>query len=285
MKRSLPVLAVFFLLFSSQLFSQTQDALFPEMPGMVSYTYRNSLSKDLPATLDTLQAMGIRDMEFSSLFGLTASEIKMELDKRGMHCSSFGVGYKDLMEKTTTVAENAKTLGAEFVRVAWIPHDGPFTLADAEQTIADFNAVGKVLKEDYDLTFCYHNHGYEFEPHGDGTLFDLIIQETNPEYVSFEMDILWTFFPGADPVALLTKYGDRFKLMHLKDLKKGVVGNLSGGTPTENDVTLGTGQLDLPAIIEAAKKAGVQHFYLEDESPIYYQQVPKSIAYLQSLKK
>ncbi|MEB2774209.1 sugar phosphate isomerase/epimerase [Algoriphagus sp. D3-2-R+10] len=285
MKRSLPVLIVFFLMLSSHLFSQTQNALFPEMPGMVSYTYRNSLSKDLPATLDTLQAMGITDMEFSSLFGHTASEIKNELDKRGMHCSSFGVGYKDLMEKTVTVGENAKTLGAEFVRVAWIPHDGAFTLADAEQTISDFNAVGKVLKEDYGLTFCYHNHGYEFEPHGDGTLFDLIIQETNPEYVSFEMDILWTFFPGADPVALLTKYGDRFKLMHMKDLKKGVVGNMSGGTPTENDVTLGTGQLDLPAIIKAAKKAGVQHFYLEDESPIYYQQIPKSIAYLNSLKK
>ncbi|REG94460.1 sugar phosphate isomerase/epimerase family protein [Algoriphagus antarcticus] len=285
MKKSLPVLTIFLLLFSTPLFAQVQDALFPEMPGMVSYTYRNSLSKDLPATLDTLQAMGITDMEFSSLFGHTASDIKKELDKRGMHCSSFGVGYKDLMEKTATVAENAQTLGAEFVRVAWVPHTAAFTLEDAQQTIADFNAVGKVLKEDYELTFCYHNHGYEFEPHGDGTLFDLIVQETNPDYVSFEMDILWTFFPGADPAALLTKYGDRFKLMHLKDLRKGIVGNMSGGTPTENDVTLGTGQLDLPEIILAAKKAGVQHFYLEDESPIYYQQVPRSIAYLHGLKK
>ncbi|WP_057936385.1 sugar phosphate isomerase/epimerase family protein [Algoriphagus resistens] len=264
---------------------QAQDLLFPEMPGMVSYTYRNSFSKDLPATLDTLQAMGITDMEFSNLFGHTASDIKKELDKRGMHCSSFGVGYKDLMEKTATVAENAKTLGAEFVRVAWVPHEGKFTEETARQTIADFNTVGKVLREDYSLTFCYHNHGYEFEPHGDGTLFDLIIQETEPAYVSFEMDILWTFFPGADPAALLEKYGNRFKLMHMKDLRKGVVGNMSGGTPTENDVTLGTGQLDLPKIIGAAKKAGIQHFYIEDESPIYYQQVPKSIAYLRRLQK
>lgn len=271
------------VLFTLQL--QAQEMLFPEMPGMVSYTYRNSLSKDLPATLDTLQQMGITDMEFSNLFGHTAADIKKELDKRGMHCSSFGVGYKDLMEKTATVAENAKTLGAKFVRVAWVPHTGAFTLEDAKQTIADFNAVGKVLKEEHDLTFAYHNHGYEFEPHGDGTLFDLMIRETNPDYVSFEMDILWTFFPGADPAALLEKYGNRFKLMHMKDLKKGIVGNMSGGTPVENDVALGTGQLDLPAILKAAKKAGVEHFYLEDESPIYYQQVPKSIAYLHSLKK
>lgn len=283
MKRSLAAFTVFFLLFSTQLFGQ--NLLFPEMPGMVSYTYRNSLAKDLPATLDTLQAMGITDMEFSSLFGHTAADIKKELDKRGMYCSSFGVGYKDLMEKTATVAENAKILGAEFVRVASIPRAGAFTLEVAEKTIADFNAVGKVLKEDYDLTFCYHNHGFEFETHGDGTLFDLLIQETNPAYVSFEMDILWTFFPGADPAALLTKYGDRFKLMHMKDLRNGIKGNMSGSTPTENDVALGTGQLDLPAIIKAAKKAGIQHFYLEDESAVYFQQVPKSIAYLHSLKK
>jgi sugar phosphate isomerase/epimerase len=98
------------------------------------------------------------------------------------------------------------------------------------------------------------------------------------------MDILWTFFPGADPAALLNKYPKRFKLMHLKDLRKGVEGNLSGGTPVENDVALGTGQLDLPGILKAAKKAGVKHYYIEDESPVYFRQVPKSIAYLKSLK-
>ncbi|HSF53964.1 MAG TPA: TIM barrel protein, partial [Algoriphagus sp.] len=128
-------------------------------------------------------------------------------------------------------------------------------------------------------------HGYEFHPHGDGNLFDLMIQKTDSNYVSFEMDILWTFFPGEDPVYYLEKYGDRFKLMHLKDLKKGVEGNLSGGTPVENDVALGTGQLDIPAIIAAAKKANVEHFYLEDESPIYYKQIPQSMEYLKSLKK
>ncbi|HSF53254.1 MAG TPA: sugar phosphate isomerase/epimerase [Algoriphagus sp.] len=264
---------------------QAQDLLFPEMPGMVSYTYRTSFSKDLPATLDTLQKMGITDMEFSNLFGHKAADIKKELDKRGMHCSSYGVGYQDLVNKTAQVAEDAKALGAKYVRVAWIPHTKPFTLEKAQETIEAFNTVGKVLKEEHGLTFCYHNHGYEFEPHGDGTLFDLMIQETNPEYVSFEMDILWTFFPGADPATLLKKYGDRFKLMHMKDLKKGVKGNMSGGTPTENDVALGTGQLDIRAIIKAAKEAGVEHFYLEDESPIYYKQVPKSIEYLHSLKK
>lgn len=264
-------------------FAQKSKPLFPEMPGMVSYTFRKSLSKDPAATLDTLQKLGIKDMEFSSLFGKTAAELRKMLDDRGMKCSSFGVSYGDALDKTQEVAENAKTLGAKFVRVAWIPHQGAFTLAMAEKTVADFNTIGKKLKDEHGLTFCYHNHGYEFEKHEDGTLLDYIIQKTDPKYVSFELDILWAFFPGGDPAGLLTKYPKRFKLMHMKDLRKGITGNLSGGTPVENDVALGTGQLDIPGILKAAKKSGVEHFYIEDESPSYATQVPQTMAYLKSL--
>lgn len=257
--------------------------LFPQAPGMVSYTYRKQFEKDLPGTLDTIKALGIRDMEFSNLFGKTAAEIRRQLDARGMACSSFGVGYDDLMKKTDEVAKNAKTLGAKFVRVAWITHQPPFTLATARKTAAEFNRVGKQLREQHGLTFCYHNHGYEFAKHGDGTLFDVLMAETNPQDVSYELDILWAFFPGADPARLLEKYGSRFKLLHLKDLRKGVQGDLSGKTAVENDVALGTGQLNLPAILKAAKKAGVQHYYIEDESPSIATQVPQTIAYLKSL--
>ncbi|MBO0950806.1 sugar phosphate isomerase/epimerase [Fibrella sp. HMF5405] len=251
---------------------------------MVSYTYRASFARNMAATLDTIKGLGITDMEFSNLFGKTAADIRKLLDERNMTCSSFGVGYPDLQNKLDEVGQNAKTLGARYVRVAWVPHKGPFTLDIAKQTITDFNAFGKKLKDDYGLTFCYHNHGYEFEKHDAGTLMDYIIQNTDPNYVSFEMDILWTFFPGADPAALLMKYPDRFKLMHLKDLRKGIVGNLSGGTPVENDVALGTGQINLPAVLKAAQKSGIKHYYIEDESPSVSVQVPQSIAYLKSLK-
>ena len=77
-----------------------------------------------------------------------------------------------------------------------------------------------LLKEQYGLEFCYHNHGYEFQPYEQGTYYDYIVSHTNPEFVSFELDILWAFHPGADPAALLKKYGSRIKLMHVKDLKK-----------------------------------------------------------------
>ena len=252
--------------------------------GMVSFTYRNSLSKDMAKTLDTLKNQGITDMEFSSLFGKTAQEVRNLLDERGMKCSSFGVGMADALNKTDQVGENAKILGASFVRVAWIPHTGPFTLELAQKTAQEFNQIGKALKEKYDLTFCYHNHGFEFEPYGEGTLFDYLLQNTDPKFVSYEMDILWTFFPGQNPATLLEKYGNRFKLMHLKDLKKGVQGNMSGGTSVENDVALGSGQLNIPEIMKAAKKAKIQHYYLEDESSRYPVQTRQSRTYLSNLK-
>ena len=264
--------------------AKNNKKLFPKTPGMVSYTYRNSFAKDVAATLDTLKGMGIKDMEFSNLFKQTASDIRKMLDDRGMYCSSFGVGYPELTTKTREVGENAKTLGAKYVRVAWIPHDGPtFTIADAKKTVEEFNRIGKFLKDEFGITFCYHNHGYEFESYENGTLFDYIMTNTNPKYVSFEIDILWTFFPGVDPVTLINKYPKRFKLLHLKDLRKGIEGNSSGKTAVENDVALGTGQLDIPSIIKAAKKAGIKHYYIEDESPSYTKQVLQTMKYLKSL--
>jgi len=265
--------------------AQAQKPLFPQTPGMVSYTYRNSLQKNTAATLDTIKALGITDMEFSNLFGNTAAELRKLLDERGMKCSSFGVSYANAQNKTAEVGRDAKTLGASYVRVAWIMDKPPFTLADAQKAVETFNKIGKQLHDEFGLTFCYHNHGYEFEKYEDGTLMDYIIQKTDPKYVSFEIDILWTFFPGADPAALISKYPKRFKLMHLKDLRKGIVGNLSGGTPVENDVALGTGQINLPAVLKAAKKSAIEHYYIEDESPSYAKQVPVTMAYLKSLKK
>jgi len=256
----------------------------PEKPGVVSYTYRKVFEKDPAAALDMIKANGFTDIEFSSLFGKTAAELKALMDARGIKCSSFGVSYEDLVNKTDEVAQNAKTLGASFVRVAGIPHKAAFTEEEAQKGIDNFNKVGKILKDKYSLALVYHNHGFEFEPFRNGTLFDFLVEQTDPEYVNFEMDILWTFFPGQDPVEILDKYASRFKLMHLKDLKKGVEGNLSGTTAPENSVTLGTGQINIPAVIKMAKTTGIVHYYLEDESDNVATQVPASLAYLSGLK-
>ncbi|AQG82238.1 sugar phosphate isomerase/epimerase family protein [Spirosoma montaniterrae] len=263
-----------------------------EHPGLVSYTFRNEFAKDVPGTLDMIKSLGVTNMEMSSLFGKTPAELRKLLDERGMRCTSYGVGYDPLMNKTDQIIQDAKTLGAEFVRLGSFPRKAPFDLAQAQKISGEFNTVGKKLRE-AGLTFVYHNHGFEFQPWKENTnpgreaapltYFDYMLQNTNPDDVSYEMDILWVFHPGQNPAELLQRYPKRFKLMHIKDLKKGVEGNLSGGTPPENDVTLGTGQIDIPAVLKAARKTSIKYFYIEDENPNARQQVPNSIAYLRSI--
>ena len=111
------------------------------------------------------------------------------------------------------------------------------------------------------------------------------MQETKPEYVTFEMDVLWTHFPGQNPAKLLQKYPTRWDLMHLKDLKIGVqTGSLSGGTDVKNDVILGSGQIDLKATLKAARKIGVKYYFIEDESPDAGTQIPESLAFLERIR-
>ncbi|MGC1242410.1 MAG: sugar phosphate isomerase/epimerase [Chryseosolibacter sp.] len=253
--------------------------------GVQAYTFRHSFPKDVAATLDTIKMLGFTELEGGGGRDMSPEEFRKMCAERGISIPATGAGYEQLVKDPQGVAARAKALGAKYVMTAWIPHkNGAFNFENAKQAVADFNAAGKVLKEN-GITFCYHVHGYEFWPHEKGTLLDYIIQNTDPEYVSFEMDIMWTHFGGGDPVALLTKYGDRWKLMHLKDLRKGTAKDRTGLTPDENDVPLGTGELDIPAILKAAKKAGVEHYFIEDESPAHEvsKQVPQSIAYLKSL--
>ena len=254
----------------------------PQDLGIVSYTFRNSFAKNFTATLDTIKSFGINNVEFSNLFGQTPEKIRAELDARGMFCTSYGVSYEDALNKTHEVARIAKVLGADFVRVAWIPHTGEFTKELTEKTAKDFNTIGSILIE-YDLTFCYHNHGYEFGSVGNGTLFDLLLQKTDPRFVSYEMDILWVHIADVNPAELLKKYPDRFRLMHVKDLKKGTPHTNSGRTDPSNDVTVGTGEIDIPAVLKAARKSKMKYYYIEDESATATLQVPESIKYLKKL--
>ncbi|RDV16973.1 sugar phosphate isomerase/epimerase [Pontibacter diazotrophicus] len=267
-------------------FAQEPKPLFPQTPGMAAYTYRFSFPKGVEATLDTIRELGITEIEVGvNTYDLEPEAFRRMLDTRGMTAPSVGVGYEQLMEDPQEIARKAKVLGAKYVQVAWIPHEKDnFKLEDAQKAVADFNRVGKVLQEN-GLTFNYHTHGYEMKPYQNGTLFDYIAENTNPKYVSFTMDMLWTYHGGQNPANLLLKYPDRWTTMHLKDLKKGVKGDFTGLTPVENDVALGEGQLDIPAILKAAKKVGIKHYFIEDESPRVNTQVPRTMAYLKSLKE
>ncbi|MBO7107306.1 MAG: hypothetical protein J6W73_03640, partial [Verrucomicrobia bacterium] len=95
---------------------------------------------------------------------------------------------------------------------------------------------------------------------------------------------MWTLFPGEDPAVWLAKYPNRWEMMHLKDLKKGVEGNHNGGTDTKNDVVLGTGQVNFPRVLKAAQEAGVLYYFIEDESPTPKEQLPQSLDYLERVR-
>jgi sugar phosphate isomerase/epimerase len=254
--------------------------------GLQLYSLRAQFTANsVPTTLKTVQGMGIVHAELAGTYNLPPDKFKALLDEHGVKPISSHFPWARYKTDLDNVVKEAKTLGVKYAGVAWVMGKPPFNEAQAREAIEVFNRAGAALAKE-GIQFFYHCHGYEFQPHGDGTLMDLLIKETDPKLVKFEMDILWVVYPGEDPVKWLEKYPGRWELMHLKDLKKGVaVGDkLSGKTDVENDVTLGTGQMNWPAILKAAKKSGVKWYFIEDESSRSVQQIPLSLKFLESVK-
>src|SRR6266581_5603090 len=252
--------------------------------GLQLYSLRDQFKKDVPGTLDEVKKWGIKYVELAGTYDMPPKQFKAELDKRGLVPISAHFPYEKYRDDIESIATEAKALGLKYAGCAWIPHEGDFTEKTCREAIAVFNRAGEALAK-HGLKFFYHTHGYEFQPHGQGTLFDLLVAGTKPEFVRFEMDVFWIVHPGQDPVKLLEKYGRRFELMHVKDMKKGTpTGLLTGSSDVSNDVALGTGRMDWPAILSAAKRAGVKQYFIEDESPTAAEQIPQSLRFLEQVK-
>lgn len=244
--------------------------------GLQMYSLRHISAKNPLQALDMARDFGFVELE-TGPYRFKPDEFLKHLSDRGLKLVSTGSSYDGLRTNAAGVAASAKALGAKYVMCAWIPHArGQFNEKNARDAAEVFNRAGEILKKE-GITFAYHIHGFEFHPWQNGTLFDLIAQETKPEFVSFELDVYWAVYGGADPVALLEKYGSRWVLMHVKDLKKGVKGNLIGTGPDEESVAIGQGQVNWPAVLKAAEKAGVKHYFIEDESLDAATQIPQSI--------
>lgn len=251
--------------------------------GVQLWSFREQAQTDPLAMLNMVHDMGFTHVETAGLYDMPADSFALVIENAGLRVTSMHVSYEAMKNDVETVIANAQAIGVEYVGIAWYPHEGAFTEATARQAIADFNTFGKTLK-DAGLKFFYHNHGYEPVPYEDGTLLDLIIEETDPELVVFEMDVLWTWLPNVDPVALIKRHPGRFKLMHIKDMQPGLErGSLSGGLPEEQKAVIGEGQVDWPALLKAAEQDGFEHYYLEDESTDPVGNAPKSVAYLKGI--
>jgi sugar phosphate isomerase/epimerase len=252
--------------------------------GLQLYSLRDQFAKDVSGTLDKVRDMGFKEVELAGTYGLSPEDFKKGLDARGLKAVSGHFPYDRFRNDLDGIIREAKVFGFQYVGCAWIPHKEPFDEKTCRQAIDVFNIAGDALAKQ-GMKFFSHTHGYEFQPYCDGTLFDLMMTETRPGLVNFEMDIFWIVHAGQDPVKLLNKYGSRFQLTHLKGMKDSTpTGLLTGHSDVTNDVPLGQGKIDLVPILRAAEKAGVKWNFIEDESPTAEQQIPQSLHYLEQVQ-
>lgn len=252
--------------------------------GLELYSLRNQFKTDVPGTLGKIKNWNIREIEGGGTYGLSRDEFKSLLKQNNLKMVSVSADFGELEKNPQAIIENAKAFGARYVVCFWIPHkENEFTIEDVKKAIQVFSAAGKLMHEN-GLQLCYHPHGYEFRPYEGGTLFDYMVQHTDPRYLNFEMDVFWIKHPGQDPVALLQRYPKRFPLLHLKDRQHGTPGNQNGEADVETNVVLGQGDVGIAEVMKAAKKIGVKHYFIEDESSRAEAQIPQSLRYLQTLK-
>jgi sugar phosphate isomerase/epimerase len=262
---------------------------FHEHLGLQLYSLREQIKTDLPGALDLVKGYGITAVEADGKPSLPIDDYAKLLKDRGLVAVGAHFGYEFLSKDLAGALHNAKVLGVKHATVPWIPHSNTagLTAAEAHQAAADFNKWGEAFKA-AGIAFSYHPHGYEFKPYpaeGGATGFDIIVRETKPKLVGFEMDVFWVLHAGQDPAALLQKMGRRWVLMHVKDMRKGAVTGLFTGhaAPIDN-VAVGDGQIDWKAVLSAAQKAGVKEYFIEDETTTPLTCIPASLKYLRALK-
>ncbi len=260
--------------------------------GIQLFSIPKLMEKDTEGTLRQLAELGYREIEFygpydfsaqstkdgwnqitgalgfsaSGYYGKTPKEMAAILKKYNLSSPSMHIDLVTLEKHLDETAEAANQMGTKYVV---IPSAETQPDLDGYKRQADqFNSLGEKI-HGKGLQFCYHNHGNGIVPIDGISPLEMIIERTDPKYVTYEMDIYWTIAGGADPVTLFEKYKGRYKLMHIKDMTKKVRFSGDGGNPQEwmslfpylEDA--GSGVLDIPSILKAAKKSGVDHFIIE----------------------
>lgn len=249
--------------------------------GLQLYSIREDMKKDMDAALKSVKEMGYNCVEFAGYFGKSAEEVKALLDKYGLECVSVHQAPQLFVEEGQKAADYLKTIGAKYCAV---PHYDVNKLPGTPEwteTKAMFQQVGKLLKEN-GIQMMYHNHDFEFNKFEDKFLLDWIF-EILPE-LQPEIDTCWVHYAGYNPAEYLLKYSGKIKIVHLKDfvcksLGDGPVYALIGKDGKEEKKAdkaengfefrpVGHGIQDIPAILEAAEKAGAEIVIVEQDMSV-----------------
>lgn len=228
--------------------------------GIQLYTLRDDMPKDPKGILQQLASFGYKQIEsyehdkLGMFWGMKNTDFKSYLDSLGMKLIA---SHTDINKDFERKAREAAEIGMEYLVCPWI---GPQKNLDAFKKAAQtFNERGEICKKN-GLKFAYHNHDYSFEMLEGQFPQEVMMNNTDPELVDYEMDIYWVVTAGEDPVRWFNKYPNRFRLAHVKDRTKGIP--LSDKF---NSTTLGTGSIDYPKILREAKEKGLVYSIVEQE--------------------
>ncbi|MGC4049824.1 MAG: sugar phosphate isomerase/epimerase [Paludibaculum sp.] len=235
--------------------------------GVQLYTLRTVLPQKPLETLKALEEIGFTEAEVigGSLDAVWPSLIQTKLKPVSVHLDT--ALFTTNQDKLPAALEDAKKRGLKFAVCPYIaPKDrgGVDVIKKLGETL---NKAGETCAKS-GLSLCYHNHAFEFEPAAGGTLLDVLMQTTDPKYVSLELDIMWSKVGGHDPVEILKKYNKRIALMHLKNVAAGVGPQFNEKVAKEAFKEVGNGSIDIPAVLKTASEVGVKHYFVEqDQTP------------------
>lgn len=237
--------------------------------GVQLYTVRSIINKDPQHVLNEIEGAGYKEIETGSdnLDKIMEAVHRTKLRPVSVHLDT-GLFTKQ-RDKLGPVLDDMKKRGFEYVVCPWIDVKDRGGV-DAMKKLADNLDKAGAQCMGAGLKFCYHNHAFEFAPVGQdgGTLLDVLMANTDPKHVGWEMDIFWVAVTGNDPSDWLKKYPKRVVLMHLKDKAEGVAKRFDENVPRSAFKEVGAGTLDLKRILRVATETGVKHYFVEqDETP------------------
>ena len=243
--------------------SAADTALLPRI-GVQLYTVRDVITKDPLATLKAIQDLGYTEVEvtYASLDSIWPALKQTSLKAVSAHVDGTIFLNSDKSQLDHALSD-LKHKGFDYAVFPYLANNLRGN-ADSYKRMADnFNEIGQRVKG-FGLQFCYHNHAFEFGKTDDTTPLKLLLA-TDPTLVGWEMDIFWVSVAGQDPVELLRSHGDRIPLLHLKDKAKGTPVQYNENVPHSDFKEIGSGVIDIPAVLKEASRAGVKHYFVEQD--------------------